>query len=164
MPISTGNLFNWLALIWRRLLAEWDTVQALCAFGAPEIMIMAIQHPYTLVGFAYIEVNGRAVSLLSSKTGSGQEDPLSSISLPYYYQTLQQTSGLLLYRQMYCTEEGVTVGPLPYALNLLISSTQFCPDTMHIQQSMVSTSTSTRLSYCVSIPLAFLVNNCSFLV
>jgi hypothetical protein len=32
-------------------------VQALRAFGVPEIMIMAIQH-YTLVGYAFVEVNG----------------------------------------------------------------------------------------------------------
>jgi hypothetical protein len=53
-------------------------VQALRAFGVPEIMIMAIQH-YTLVGFAYVEVNGRAGILIPIKTGSGQGDPLSSI-------------------------------------------------------------------------------------
>jgi hypothetical protein len=34
------------------------SVQALRAFGVPEIMIMETQH-YTLVGFAYVEVNGR---------------------------------------------------------------------------------------------------------
>jgi hypothetical protein len=53
-------------------------VQALRAFGVPEIMIMAIQH-YTLVGYAYVEVNGRPGILITIKTGSGQGDPLSSI-------------------------------------------------------------------------------------
>jgi hypothetical protein len=52
-------------------------VQALRAFEVPEIMIMAIQH-YTLVGFANMEVNGRAVILITIKTGSGQGDPLST--------------------------------------------------------------------------------------
>ncbi len=53
-------------------------VQALRAYGVPEIMIMAVQH-YTLVGFAYVEVNGWAGILLIIRTGSGQGDPLSSI-------------------------------------------------------------------------------------
>ncbi len=46
-------------------------VQALWAFGVPEIMIMAIQH-YTLVGYAFVEVNGRSDILITIKTGSGQ--------------------------------------------------------------------------------------------
>jgi hypothetical protein len=45
-------------------------VQALRAFGVLEIMIMAIQH-YTLVGFAFVEVNGRPGILITIKTGSG---------------------------------------------------------------------------------------------
>jgi hypothetical protein len=53
-------------------------VQALRAFGVPEIMIQAISH-YTLVGYAYVEVNGRRRLLITIKTGSGQGDPLSSI-------------------------------------------------------------------------------------
>jgi hypothetical protein len=51
-------------------------VQALRAFGVPEIMIMAIQH-YMLVGLAYMEVDGRAGILITIKTGSSQGDPLS---------------------------------------------------------------------------------------
>ncbi len=46
-------------------------VQALRAFGVPEIMIQAIQH-YTLVGYAYVEVNGRR---LLSKQGQGKGTP-----------------------------------------------------------------------------------------
>ncbi len=41
---------------------------------------MAIQY-YTLVGFAYVEVNGWVGTLITIKTGSGQGDPLSSILL-----------------------------------------------------------------------------------
>ncbi len=62
-------------------------VQALRAFGVPEIMIMAIQH-YTLVGYVYVEVNGRPGILITIKTGSGQGDPLSSIQV--FYSSLPQ--------------------------------------------------------------------------
>jgi hypothetical protein len=41
-------------------------------------MAMAIQH-YTLVGFAYVQVNCRKSILVTIKTGSSQGDPLSSI-------------------------------------------------------------------------------------
>jgi hypothetical protein len=50
-------------------------VQALRAFGVPEIMIMAIQH-YTLFGYAFVDVNGRSGIVITIKTGSGQGDPL----------------------------------------------------------------------------------------
>jgi hypothetical protein len=60
-------------------------VQALRAFGVPEIMIMAIQH-YTLVGFAYIEVNGRASILIIIKDRQWARGPsfqyFSSLLLP----------------------------------------------------------------------------------
>jgi hypothetical protein len=38
------------------------------AFGIPEITIMAIQH-YSLIGFAYVEVNGKKGLLITVKTG-----------------------------------------------------------------------------------------------
>jgi hypothetical protein len=89
-------------------------VQALRAFGVPEIMIMAIQH-YTLVGFAYVEVNGRAGILITIKTGSGQGDPLSSILFLIATEPLNRILASNFQGLMYCTEEGVTVGPLLYA-------------------------------------------------
>ncbi len=54
-------------------------VQALRAFGVPEIMIMAIQH-YTLVSYAFIEVNGRSGILITVKTGSGQWDLFATVT------------------------------------------------------------------------------------
>jgi hypothetical protein len=39
---------------------------------------MAIQH-YSLIGYAYVEVNGRKGLLITVRTGSGQGDPISSI-------------------------------------------------------------------------------------
>jgi hypothetical protein len=53
-------------------------VQALRAFGVPELLIQALRH-YNLVGYAQVEVNGRRGILITIKTGSGQGDPLSSI-------------------------------------------------------------------------------------
>ena len=53
-------------------------LDALRAFGVPEITIEAIQR-FTLVGFAYVEVNGRKGLIITIRTGSGQGDPLSSI-------------------------------------------------------------------------------------
>jgi hypothetical protein len=47
-------------------------VQALHAFGVPEFLIMAIQH-YTLVGFAYVEVNGRSGILITIKLAAVKE-------------------------------------------------------------------------------------------
>jgi hypothetical protein len=89
-------------------------VQALRAFGVPEIMIMAIQH-YTLVGFAYVEVNGRAGILITIKTGSGQGDPLSSILFLIATEPLNRILATGFQDLMYRTEEGVVVGPLLYA-------------------------------------------------
>jgi hypothetical protein len=83
-------------------------VQALCAFGVPEIMIMAIQH-YTLVGFAYVEVNGRAGILITIKTGSDQGDPLSSILFLIASEPLKRLLATSFPELMYSTEEGVKV-------------------------------------------------------
>ncbi len=69
---------------------------------------MAIQH-YTLVGFAYIEVNGRSGILITIKTGSGQGDPLSSILY------LIPTKPLNRLLATSFPEEEVTVGPVLYA-------------------------------------------------
>jgi hypothetical protein len=41
-------------------------IQALRAFGVPEVMIIAIQH-YTLVGFAYEEENGCKGILIATR-------------------------------------------------------------------------------------------------
>jgi hypothetical protein len=89
-------------------------VQALRAFGVPEIMIMAIQH-YMLVGYAYVEVNGRAGILITIKTGSGQGDPLSSILFLIATEPLNRILATGLRELMDRLEEGVINGPLLYA-------------------------------------------------
>ncbi len=75
---------------------------------------MAIQH-YTLVGFAYVEVNGCAGILITIKTGSGQGDPLSSILFLIATEPLCRILATGFRELMYSTEEGVVVGPLLYA-------------------------------------------------
>jgi hypothetical protein len=75
---------------------------------------MAIQH-YTLVGYAYVEVNGRAGILITIKTGSGQGDPLSSILFLIATEPLNKLLASLFPDIMYISEEGVTVGPVFYA-------------------------------------------------
>ncbi len=78
-------------------------VQAVRAFGVPEIMIMTIQH-YTLVSFAYVKVNERAGILVTIKTGSGQGDPLSSILFLIAIQPLNRLLIASFLELMYCTE------------------------------------------------------------
>jgi hypothetical protein len=51
-------------------------IQAMRAFGIPEITIMAIQH-YSLIGFAYVEVNGKKRASHHSKD-RGTPSPVSS--------------------------------------------------------------------------------------
>jgi hypothetical protein len=53
-------------------------IQALRAFGIPELLIQALRN-YVLVGMARVEVNRRKGILITVRTGSGQGDPLSSI-------------------------------------------------------------------------------------
>jgi hypothetical protein len=84
-------------------------VQALRAFGVPEIMIMGIQH-YTFVGFGYVEVTGRIGLLITIKTGSGQGDPFSSILFLIDAEPLNCMLTSLFPALMYVKEEGVTVG------------------------------------------------------
>ena len=89
-------------------------VQALRAFGVPEIMIQAIKH-YTLVGYAYVEVNGRRGLLITIKTGSGQGDPLSSILFLIATEPLNRILCSSFQALMYTAEDRVTVGPVLYA-------------------------------------------------
>jgi hypothetical protein len=58
-------------------------IQALRAFGVPEITIMAIQC-FSLIGFAYVEVNGKKGSLSQSELGQdkGTQSPASSSYWP----------------------------------------------------------------------------------
>ncbi len=89
-------------------------IQALRAFGVPEIMVQAISQ-YTLVGYAYVEVNGRRGILITIKTGSGQGDPLSSILFLIATEPLNRILCSSFMQLMYTAEDNVTVGPILYA-------------------------------------------------
>jgi hypothetical protein len=81
-------------------------IQALRAFGIPELLIQALRN-YVLVGMARVEVNGR--------TGSGQGDPLSSILFLIGSEPLNRLIVTKLAEIMYTIAEGVTVGPILFA-------------------------------------------------
>jgi retron-type reverse transcriptase len=53
-------------------------LEALQAFEVPEITISALQQ-FALIGYTYVEVNGRKRLVITIKTGLGQGVPLSSI-------------------------------------------------------------------------------------
>jgi hypothetical protein len=89
-------------------------IQALRAFGVPEIMVQAISQ-YTLVGYAYVEVNGRRGILITIKTGSGQGDPLSSILFLISTEPLNRILCSSFMELMYTAEDNITVGPILYA-------------------------------------------------
>jgi hypothetical protein len=89
-------------------------IQALRAFGVPEIMVQAIRQ-YTLVGYAYVEVNGRRGILITIKTGSGQGDPLSSILFLISTEPLNLILCSSFLELMYVAEDNITVGPILYA-------------------------------------------------
>jgi hypothetical protein len=89
-------------------------VQALRAFGVPELLIQALCH-YTLVGYAQVEVNGRKGILITIKTGSGQGDPLSSILFLIGSEPLNRLIASSFPNLMYVTREGVRVGPVIFA-------------------------------------------------
>jgi len=102
-------------------------VQALRAFGVPEIMVQALRQ-YTLVGFARVEVNGRQGILITIKTGSGQGDPLSSILFLLATEPLNRALAEKHLDVMYTTDEGITIGPSMFAddnlLNMALQSAQ----------------------------------------
>jgi hypothetical protein len=89
-------------------------VQALRAFGVPEILIQALRH-YTLVGYAQMEVNGRRGILITIRTGSGQGDPLSSILFLIGSEPLNRLIASSFPHLMYVTREGIRVGPVIFA-------------------------------------------------
>jgi hypothetical protein len=89
-------------------------VQALRAFGVPEIVVQALRQ-YTLVGYARVEVNGRKGILITIKTCSGQGDPLSSILFLIGSEPLNRLISSQFQEIMYTTQEGITVGPVVFA-------------------------------------------------
>jgi len=96
-------------------------LDALQAFGVPENTIDAFQR-FTLVGFAYVEVNGRKGLIITIRTGSDQGDPLSSILFLIATEPLNLKPSTNLWRLMYNTDRGLTIRPILFAddnLNLL---------------------------------------------
>jgi hypothetical protein len=77
-------------------------------------MVQAISQ-YTLVGYAYVEVNGRRGILITIKTGSGQGDPLSSILFLISTEPLNRILCSSFLKLMYTAEDNITVGPILYA-------------------------------------------------
>jgi hypothetical protein len=62
-----------------------------------------------------IEVNGRRGILITTKTGSGQGDPLSSILFLIATEPLNRILCSSFMKLMYIAEDNVTVGPILYA-------------------------------------------------
>jgi hypothetical protein len=89
-------------------------VQALRAFGVPELLIQALRN-YVLVGMARVEVNGRKGILITVRTGSGQGDPLSSILFLIGWEPLNRLIVTKFAEIMYTTAEGITVGSILFA-------------------------------------------------
>jgi hypothetical protein len=89
-------------------------IQALRAFGVPEITIMAIQF-FSLIGFAYVEVNGKKGILITVRTGSGQGDPISSILFLLATEPLNRALAQNYGQLMYKTRGNTTVGPILFA-------------------------------------------------
>ncbi len=67
-----------------------------------------------MVGFAYVEVNGRAGILITSKSGSVQGDPLSSILFLIAMEPLNWLLPADFMEMKNTTEKGITMGPLLY--------------------------------------------------
>jgi hypothetical protein len=89
-------------------------IQALRAFGIPELLIQALRN-YVLVGMARVEVNGRKGILITVRTGSGQGDPFSSILFLIGSEPLNRLIVRKFAEIMYTTAERVTVGPILFA-------------------------------------------------
>jgi hypothetical protein len=89
-------------------------LQALRAFGIPELLIQALQN-YVLVGMARVEVNGKKGILITVKTGSGQGDPLSSILFLIGSEPLNRLIVAKFAEIMYTTLERIKVGSILFA-------------------------------------------------
>jgi hypothetical protein len=106
ISVDIEKAFDWLS--------HTIIIQALRAFGVPELLIQALRN-YVLVGMARVEVNGRKGILITVRTGSGQGDPLSSILFLIGSEPLNRLIVTKFAEIMYTTAEGITVGPILFA-------------------------------------------------
>jgi len=89
-------------------------IQALRAFGFPEEYVQGVQY-YTLMGFAYVEVNGRKGVLITIKTGSGQGDPMSSSLFDVGSEPLCLVLTIIMQAILYQDAGGLKAGPTIFA-------------------------------------------------
>jgi len=89
-------------------------IQALRAFGFPEEYVQGVQY-YTLIGFAYVEVNGRKGVLITIKTGSGQGDPMSSSLFDVGSEPLCLVLTIIMQAILYQDTGGLKAGPTIFA-------------------------------------------------
>ncbi|MFN9910098.1 MAG: hypothetical protein ACK56F_28960, partial [bacterium] len=68
-----------------------------------------------LVGFAYVEVNGKKGLLITVRTGSGQGDPISSILFLLATEPLNRALSQNYRNLMYTTEGNTTIAPILFA-------------------------------------------------
>jgi hypothetical protein len=78
------------------------------------VLFLSVASQYTLVGYAYVEVNGRKGILITIKTGSGQGDPLSSILFLIATEPLNKLLSTAFQELMYTAEDESMVGPILY--------------------------------------------------
>ena len=89
-------------------------IQALRAYGFPEIMIQALIS-LTMTGWAKVEVNGKRGIIIRIRRGSGQGDPLSSVLFLIGSEPFNKALTVELRAIMYKTEERIVVGPILFA-------------------------------------------------
>ncbi len=75
---------------------------------------MAIQF-FSLIGFAYVEVNGKKRILITVRTGSGQGDLISSILFLLATEPLNRALAQNYRHLMYKTRGNTSVGPILFA-------------------------------------------------
>ncbi len=82
--------------------------------GIQEPSFMAIPF-FTLIGFAYVEVNAKKGILITVQTGSGQGDPISSIFFLLATEPLNRALTQNYRHLMYKTRGNTSVGPILFA-------------------------------------------------
>jgi hypothetical protein len=122
-------------------------------------MIMALQH-YMLVGFAFVEVNGKGGILITIKTVSGQGNPLSSNIFLIATKPLHTSSCLLFganalpRRRGHCWPSSICRRqPCPFALETiyLLSKVLSLHDE-HATISSLNININKAMALCINIP------------